>query len=210
MVIKDLLLYGNMQLKNSNLKTPQLDAAVLLCCLLNCDRVYITVNENLQVSPETENEYKKMILKRKNHMPVSYITHFKEFMSLNFYVDQNVLIPRPDTETLVEYIIEKKCKKDLILDLCCGSGCVGISLAHYIKNTNVVMADISEEALEISKRNTVYNNVGNCEFLKNFPVKSLTLSFQIRLILTKKHLKRLKKTSWIMSLRLLWTEEKTD
>lgn len=153
MVVEKLFAHGTEILKKSNSATPQLDAAVLLCYVLNCSRVQLIINKNKEVSQSDEESFIKLVYKRKNDMPIAYITNRQEFMSLDFYVDENVLIPRPDTETLVETIINSKIKKDKILDMCCGSGCIGISLAHYIKNAEVHMADISDKALKIAKKN---------------------------------------------------------
>ncbi len=90
-------------------------------------------------------------------------------MKLDFYVDENVLIPRQDTEILVEEVINN-CNKNVkssykILDLCSGSGIVGVSLAKYIKNADVVCADISKSALEIAKQNARKNKVNNIKFV---------------------------------------------
>lgn len=153
MVIKDLLKSATSIIKESNSATPQLDAMVLLCYVLNCDKVYIMINDNKEVSVDAEIKYFNLVEKRKNNMPIAYIINSQEFMSLDFYVDENVLIPRPDTEVLVEHILNSTAKKDKILDLCCGSGCIGISLSYYLKNVNVHLADISDFALEIAKNN---------------------------------------------------------
>lgn len=167
MVIKELLRYGINELKCANIASPQLDATVLICHLLECDRVYLTINDNKEASPVQEAAYKNMIEKRKRNMPVSYITNTKEFMSLDFYVDENVLIPRPDTEILVEYVIGLDCKKENILDICCGSGCIGVSLAHYIEEAKkVTMLDISDNALKVAKKNASAHCSDKCDFIK--------------------------------------------
>lgn len=116
-------------------------------------------------------------------MPLQYITHQKEFMKLNFYVDENVLIPRADTEILVEEVINH-CKENheksySILDLCSGSGAIGISLAKYIENSKVLCADISDKALEIAKKNAKSNNVNNIEFIKTDMFKNIEEKFDL-------------------------------
>lgn len=116
--------------------------------------------------------YKKLVLGKEQQYsccitqiiqgkPLQYITNQQEFMKLNFYVDENVLVPRPDTEILVEEVIEivKKQKKEQILDLCTGSGAIGISIAKYVASSNVVLADISKEALQVAKKNAKQNGV---------------------------------------------------
>ena len=101
-----------------------------------------------------------MLKKIVSGVPVQYLTNNQEFMKLNFYVDENVLIPQPDTEILVEEIInqykQKKCK---ILDICTGSGAIAIALAKYLENVKIVASDISVKALQIAKLNAEKNLV---------------------------------------------------
>ena len=101
-----------------------------------------------------EVDYFKSIKKLINGIPIQHITHIQEFMKMEFYVDSNVLIPRPDTEVLVEEVIRiaKKINNPVILDLCTGSGAIGISIAKYVKDAKVYASDISEKALEIAKK----------------------------------------------------------
>ncbi len=196
MVIKDLLSYAISYLKEADILTPQLDAKVLLCHILKCDSIYLIINDKKEVTPESEEKYKKLLKLRKENMPISYITNHKEFMSLDFYVDENVLIPRPDTEILVEYIIGLNCRKNRILDICCGSGCIGVSLAHYIKSSHITMLDISDKALEIAKRNATSNNAIDCEFikmdiLKDFPRNNFDIIVSNPPYICKETLKKL-------------------
>ena len=92
---------------------------------------------------------------------MQHITHQQEFMKMNFYVNRHVLIPRPDTETLVEEVIQiaKRIKAKKILDLCTGSGAIAISLAKYIKTSQITATDISQEALEVAQKNAKNNQV---------------------------------------------------
>jgi release factor glutamine methyltransferase len=103
-------------------------------------------------------------------VPVSYITKKKEFYGLQFYVDENVLIPRPDTERIIDVVVEfakdnyglkEEDTPISILDLCTGSGCIAVSIAKTIKNAVVTATDISEQALKIAKKNAVKNEVSN-------------------------------------------------
>lgn len=154
MVIKDLLQYGAKILAKNNISTPQLDASILLCHVLKKNRSYLIINHTQEVSNDEEETYISLIEKRANGMPCAYITSKKEFMSLDFYVNENVLIPRPDTETLCEHVIETNVKDaPIIADICSGSGCIGISLAVYIKDARIVMADVSDKAIEVAQIN---------------------------------------------------------
>ena len=107
--------------------------------------------------------YFKAIKKIISGVPLQHITHMQEFMKMNFYVDENVLIPRSDTEILVEEVINisKKINAKKILDLCTGSGAIAISLARYIENSEITAVDISKKALEIARTNAKNNDVEN-------------------------------------------------
>ena len=96
----------------------------------------------------------------RNYIPIQYITNNQEFMKLNFFVNQNVLIPRSDTEILVEEVINTyKNEHVKILDMCTGSGCIAISLKKYMQNSEVYGIDISKEALKVAQKNAKNNNV---------------------------------------------------
>lgn len=100
----------------------------------------------------------KALERRINGEPCAYITGETEFMGFPFKVNKNVLIPRQDTENLIEYLLEKTKKGAEILDLCTGSGCIGISLKKYIENSTVTMIDVSEGAILVAKENAQLNN----------------------------------------------------
>ena len=119
------------------------------------------------MAKEDEEKYFQYINKLKNGIPLQYITNNQEFMKLNFFVDENVLIPRADTEILVEEVISlANDDKNKILDVCTGSGAIAVSLAKYIKNSNVMAIDISKEALKIAEKNAFNNNV-NIKFIES-------------------------------------------
>lgn len=123
-----------------NSSTPQLDAEVLLSNLLEKDRVYLYINRDKELSEDVLNKFLSKIERRKKGEPVSYITGYKEFMSLNFKVKEGVLIPRPDTEILVEKVLEnvKDIKSPIIVDVGCGSGAISVSIARYKKDAIVL------------------------------------------------------------------------
>lgn len=155
MVIREIVKNGSEILRKNNIETPQLDAAVLLCYVLGQNnRSYLIMNYAMEVSEADAKRYLELIGKRAEGMPVAYITGKKEFMSLEFDVNEKVLIPRADTETLCECVIEKnRVKEPKIADICCGSGCIGISLAFYIYNAAVDMFDISDDAVSCANKN---------------------------------------------------------
>lgn len=141
-------------------QSPRLDAELLLRrALKNVDRLYLLMNLDKEVSNDEFEEFKKMAKERLNHRPVAYILGEREFMGLDFEVREGVLIPRPDTEIIVEralkHIDELLYKKDIkLLDIGTGSGAIAISLKYYKPEVVVEAVDISDVALEVSKKNT--------------------------------------------------------
>ena len=161
MKIREAINKGMIDLKVNGLETPKMKARLLMQFVLNKPRQYIIIYDNLELSKEQENEYFKNIKKLINGIPLQHITHLQEFMKLNFYVDKNVLIPRADTEILVEEVISiaKKINAKKFLDLCTGSGAIAVSLAKYIAKSQVTAVDISEKALNVAEKNAISNNV---------------------------------------------------
>lgn len=142
-------------LKNQGIDTYIIDCQLILAKVLQVDRFFISTNKAFEVSEVSANSFMELVEKRKNKMPVKYITQNCEFMGIDFYIKKGVLIPRPDTETLVLKVIEeiKKNNFNAICDVCCGSGVIGISLAKFIKNTQVSCYDISDTAVNVTKIN---------------------------------------------------------
>ena len=163
MTIMEAIRKGMIELKSSNLETPKLKARLLMQYTLNKSRQYIIVNDRENINEKQEKQYFLGIEKLKNGKPLEHITHQKEFMKLNFFVNENVLIPRQDTEILVEEVIEisKKINAKKILDLCTGSGAIAVSLAKYIANSEITAVDISQDALNVAKKNAISNDVEN-------------------------------------------------
>ena len=163
MKIEELLRYGKEKLEKQKIEDASIISRILVQYVLKIDRNKLIINKNDNVDINKENEYKEYIEKIIKGKPVQYITNNQEFMRLNFYVDENVLIPQPDTEILVEEVIKSiDIKENIeILDMCTGSGCIGISLAKNIKNTKVTLVDISKEAIETAKKHAIQNEVEN-------------------------------------------------
>ncbi len=142
--------------------SPELDGEVLLSFVLNKSKEYLLAHPFQKVSPINEKKYLRLINKRLLGWPVAYLTKHKEFYGLDFYVDKNVLIPRPETEGLVELVLsELKDKKHLnILDVGTGSGCIIITLAKQLgKRHNYLASDISPRALMVAKKNAKRHGV---------------------------------------------------
>lgn len=142
--------------------TPKLDIEILLSKALgDVDRLYIHLNLHKELTKEQLDIFNKMIQDRLKGRPIAYIVNNREFMGLDFYVEEGVLIPRPDTEPLVEEVIELvKGKENLkIVDIGTGSGAITVSLAKYIKDCQVYSLDISDKALSIGLKNAISNEV---------------------------------------------------
>lgn len=152
-----------------NINEAKLDAEVLLCGVLNITRSKLFTIRKEYISQEQYQKYQKYLNRRVLREPVGYILEKTEFMGLNFKVNSNVLIPRQETELIVEsankFIKENNLKT--VFDLCTGSGAIAVSVAYY-NNVSVVASDISDKALQIAKDNAVINNVSNkIEFIES-------------------------------------------
>lgn len=163
MKIKEAIEKGAVALKVENIESPKLKARMLMQFILNKPRQYIIVNDMQELSKGLEQEYFEGIAKLRQNIPIEHITHQKEFMKLNFFVNESVLIPRQDTEILVEEVIRiaKKTNGLQILDLCTGSGAIAVSAAKYIEKSEITAVDISQEAIKIASKNAIMNNVEN-------------------------------------------------
>ncbi len=174
MTIKQTLAKGMIILKSNNIDSPKLKARLLLQYVLKKSRQYLIVYDNEEVGKKEQWEYFVNIDKLAKGVPLQHITHTQEFMKMDFYVDENVLIPRPDTEILVEEVINiaKKMDKPKILDLCTGSGAIAISIAKNVPNAEVYAIDISEKALDIASKNA-QRLEANVKFIKSDLFKNL-------------------------------------
>jgi release factor glutamine methyltransferase len=146
------------------------DAEVLLSFVLKIKRSRLALIRDKKPASRQIEVFESFVLRRSKREPCAYITGFSGFMGLEFKVDQNVLIPRPETELLVETTLklsEKENKKS-VLDLCCGSGCIAVSLSKLGNFENITAVDISANALEIAKKNAVLNSAYNIEFIESY------------------------------------------
>ena len=168
MTIKETLKKGMIILKNNNVESPKLKSRLLLQYILKKSRQYLIIYDNEEIGKKEQWEYFINIEKLPKGVPLQHITHSQEFMKMNFYVNEDVLIPRPDTEILVEEVIKiaKNIDRPKILDLCTGSGAIAISIEKNLANAEVFAVDISEKALEVARKNA--NRLeANIKFIKS-------------------------------------------
>ena len=161
MTIKETIRKGMIILKTNNVTEPNIKSRLIMQFVLNKPREYLVVYDKEKLTLRQEVNYFKAIKKLCNGIPIQHITNRQEFMKMTFYVDENVLIPRQDTEILVEEVVKiaKKINAKKILDLCTGSGAIAISLAKYIDKSNITAVDISSKALNVAKLNAKNNEV---------------------------------------------------
>jgi release factor glutamine methyltransferase len=158
MQLKDVLRAAIMRLEDSRVGSPRLNAEVLLMHTLGCDRSYLYAHPERELNEEELSRYDAHLSERGRGVPAQYITGHQEFRGLDFIVAPGVLIPRPETEHLVEAVLEivhtNELKRARIVDVGTGSGCVAIALAHEVPDADLYATDISPEALEIAHANT--------------------------------------------------------
>lgn len=170
MKIKELIVYGKNLLTANNIEDANLISKMLAEFILNMSKAQLLVNDEKEISEDEKTRYYLALIEIVQGIPIQYITNNQEFMKLNFYVDENVLIPQPDTEILVEEVINIINDTDVkVLDICTGSGCIGTSIAKYTKNSTITMSDISNEALNIAKNNYTKNieDTSKVEFIQS-------------------------------------------
>lgn len=177
--IRETILGATKELKKNNVEDANIIARVLMSYILKQPKEYLIINDKEELKLKDEQEYLEDIEKIKNGYPIQYITHHQEFMKLDFYVDENVLIPQPDTEILVEETLKKCDKFNIkILDLCTGSGAIAVSLANELKKVKITASDVSEKALEIAKKNAKNNNV-KIEFIHSNLFENIENKFNV-------------------------------
>ncbi|MEG2867652.1 MAG: peptide chain release factor N(5)-glutamine methyltransferase [Terrisporobacter sp.] len=161
--IGELLEIGIAELKEANIDTYILDAQLLLGSVIKNDRVYVITNKSEKINNALKKEYLELINKRAKKMPISYILGETEFMGLDLYVEKGVLIPRGDTEVLVEEVLKliKDDEEMSLCDLCCGSGAIGIAIAHYRKNITIDLIDYYEVPEKMTRKNLNRHNLND-------------------------------------------------
>ena len=168
--IEELINTGTITLKENGIDTARLDAELLLGNVIEKNRVYLITNREEEVSAVNTKKYFDLIEKRRNKMPVKYILKKCEFMGIDFYVEEGVLIPRGDTEILVDEVLKniQEDEEKSICDLCSGSGAIGIALARFRQNIKVDLIDNYPIPEKVSIINIKENNLENrVSFIKS-------------------------------------------
>ncbi|MEJ5247087.1 MAG: peptide chain release factor N(5)-glutamine methyltransferase [Caldilinea sp.] len=145
------------RLEEANISTARLDAQVILAHVLGVDRSWLFAHHEQTLSPQQAEAYTELIVRRVMHEPVAYLTHRKEFYGIDLYVDRRVLIPRPETEMLVDQVLTEAAirapQEVIVADVGAGSGAISVAVAMNAENVRIYALDLSEDALAVARRN---------------------------------------------------------
>ena len=168
MNIQQALQQASLNLAESS-PSATLDAQVLLTFVLQCNTAHLAAWPEKDLSKKQESDFQQLLQQRKKGIPVAYLTGLREFWSLNFSVDNSTLIPRPETETLVEYILTKFNREDnlTLLDMGTGSGAIAIAIASEKPGWHIFASDISEQALQLARQNSDFHQTDNITFINS-------------------------------------------
>ena len=161
LTIKENLEYAIKKLKENDIEECSLKAKLLLSYVLIKPKEFLIINQEKKLSEEEQEKFYRLLEQMIDNVPLQYLVNKQEFYGIEFFINENVLIPQPDTEILVEEVINifnRENKKE-ILDMCTGSGAIAIALSKNIKNANIIATDISDKALEIAKKNDKENKI---------------------------------------------------
>ena len=155
MQLKQALASAVERLDAADVGSPRMNAEVLLMFVLGADRAYLYAHPERELTPEEAARYEEVLAQRATGMPSQYITGHQEFWGLDFVVSPAVLIPRPETEHLVEAVLElaRGVQRPKLVDVGTGSGCIALALAHELPDAEVYAVDLSADALEIARAN---------------------------------------------------------
>jgi len=187
MLVNEAITFAEQELKRSNNLNSRLDSEILVSHLINIPRenIYSKLKENLPLN-KTE-ELQKLVSRRVKKEPIAYILNNKEFWSTNFYVDRSVLIPRPETEVLIDLILSQINNKNNylnILDIGTGSGCILISLLKELAKAKGIGVDKSSKAITIAKKNSISQQVDNRALFKNINLEEIKFDKKFDLIVS--------------------------
>lgn len=179
MTYRELYEAGKAELEQAGIEEASLDARLLLEFVCGTSHSDLLVHGSRDVDIEKERSYRELTARRAGHIPFQHLTGEQEFMGLSFSVNENVLIPRQDTEVLVEEVMRAMSDGSRILDVCTGSGCILLSLLHYSNGCSGVGTDISEKALETARVNAGRLEEKNAEFIQGDLFENVEGRFQI-------------------------------
>jgi len=178
MQLKHALASAVERLEAAEVGSPRMNAEVLLMFVLGVHRAYLYAHPERELTPEEEARYDEALAQRATGMPSQYIIGHQEFWGLDFVVSPAVLIPRPETEHLVETVLELACDlpRPKIVDVGTGSGCIALALAHELKHAEVYAVDVSSAALEIASANAARLQLdGRVRFVQSDVLKALAV-----------------------------------
>ena len=187
MLVNEAIAFAEQELKRSNNLNSRLDSEILVSHLINIprDSIYLRFKEILP-SNKAE-ELQKLVSRRVKKEPIAYILNNKEFWSTNFYVDRSVLIPRPETEVLIDLILSQISNKNNylnILDIGTGSGCILISLLKELIKAKGIGIDKSSKAIAVAKKNSISQQVDNRALFKNINLEEIKFDKKFNLIVS--------------------------
>ena len=187
MLVNEAIAFAEQELKRSNNLNSRLDSEILVSHLINIPResIYSKLKENLP-SNKTE-ELQRLVSRRVKKEPIAYILNNKEFWSTNFYVDRSVLIPRPETEVLIDLILSQINNKNNyfnILDIGTGSGCILVSLLKELTKAKGVGVDKSSKAIAVAKKNSTSQHVDSRSSFKNINLENIKFDKKFDLIVS--------------------------
>ena len=189
MIIKEVLKTAIEKLKNKNIEDASMKVKMILSDTLNKEKEYLLVHDQDELDEDILKVFDERLNKLISGKPIQYILNKQDFMGLHFYVDENVLIPQPDTENLVEEVIKisktlKMCKEQLkVLDMCTGSGAIAVSLSKYIDKALIYASDISINALDVAKKNAKSNSL-DITFIHSDLFNDIEISNQFDIIVS--------------------------
>jgi len=176
MTIKQSLIWATKILKKSKNFSPALDAEILLSFTIKRPKEFLYAHSEKKLTAGQLTKFKKQITRRRRHEPIAYITDQRYFYGLDFFVNKDVLIPRPETETLVETAIDKN--PTAVVDVGTGSGAIAITLAHHLPNAKIFATEISPGAIKVARKNARRHKVAVTLLRGNLLTPFLNLKFK--------------------------------